>query len=84
VDLSIATEYTEHEGMEIFTFMENVGYEVCKSWLERYRWQDILPREESPQPGEEAVKAFAPQLALPARKNFVKGWNRYLTERGYD
>jgi hypothetical protein len=53
--------------------MENVGYEVCTGWLEGSRWQAILPREESPQPGEEAVKAFAPQLAQTPRNDFVKG-----------
>jgi hypothetical protein len=67
---------------EIGSFMENLGYEVCRSWLEGYHWQEILPREGSPQPGEEAVKAFAPQLARPAENDFVKGWNRYLAECG--
>jgi hypothetical protein len=64
------------------SFMENLGYEVCRNWLGGYHWQEILPREDSPQPGEEAVKAFAPQLARPAKKDFVKGWNRYLAECG--
>ena len=43
--------------------MKHIGYEVCRNWLGEYQWQDILPREGSPQSGEEDVKAFAPQFA---------------------
>jgi hypothetical protein len=68
---------------ERLSFMENIGYEVCRSWLGGYHWQEMLPREGSPPPGEKAVKVFAPQLAQPAQTEFVRGWNRCLAECGF-
>jgi hypothetical protein len=64
-------------------FIEEIGYETCKWWLAGGYCQDILPRQQIPQSGEEAVEAFAPQLALPARNGFVSGWNRCLAECGF-
>ena len=64
-------------------FIEEIGYEACKWWLAGGCWQDILPRQQVPQSGEEAAKVFAPQLALPARNDFVNGWNRRLAECGF-
>jgi hypothetical protein len=62
--------------------IRDTAYCGCLKWLDGELWSDILPKQNPPQQGSEAVRTLGATLKPMQRIAFVDGWNKALKERG--